>query len=49
MFLRREMKNCSYSKREAHIESSNISIVAFVYSCFYGEGMIIMHVSKEGE
>ena len=48
MFLRRENEKCSYSKREAHIESSNISIVAFVYSCFYGEGMI-MHVSKEGE
>ena len=31
------------------MESSNISIVAFVYSCFYGEGKIIMHVSKEGE
>ena len=39
--------NCSYSKKEAHIESSTISIVAFVYSCFYGEGMI-MNVSKKG-
>ena len=50
MFLRREndYNTVPISKGEAHIESSNISIVAFVYSCFYGEGMI-MHVSKEGE
>ena len=50
MFLRREndYNTVPIGKREAHIESSNISIVACVYSCFYGEGMI-MHVSKEGE
>ena len=51
MFLRREndYNTVPYSKREAHIEYSNTRIVAFVYSCFYGEGMIIMHVYKEGE
>ena len=42
MFLRREndYNTVPIAKGEANIEYSNIRIVAFVYSCFYGEGMI---------
>ena len=42
MFLRRE-NDCNtvpIAKGGANIEYSTISIVAFVYSCFYGEGII---------